>query len=223
MNPEKILLTKTSAISTNITGIRFLVYWLKHSRNTGCGKETHKRSPKRALNIYQSTTPTRRVLKRTSIQPQTICSGYWKEERSNFSHSVTLKRSVMFPGQGPAQAFKDVNFKGEFDLEWRVVLSGWGNQCLKARLVQDSSFHMYTHRHVKFCISLCTTNCSLVFDLQVMTGNGGLRNRLSSNSDTAVVPAFQGQLLQLHSHRLLQFASHLHISNSNNEVVIQQY
>ena len=59
--------------------------------------------------------------------------------------------------------------------------------------------------------------CSLDF---VFAGKGGLRNALSRNSDTAVLPAFQGQLFQLHSHRLLQFASHLHISNSNNELLI---
>jgi len=62
----------------------------------------------------------------------------------------------------------------------------------------------------------------LSFDLQLMTGIGRLRNRLSSNSDAAVVPAFQGQLLRLHSHRFPQFASHLHISKYIDESLMRE-
>lgn len=130
-------LGNNSAFSTNITSIRFLVYWLEHSRNTGCGKEIRKYSPKRTLNTKVQHLP-KDYWRETSIQPQTICSGYWKEEGIKFSHSVMLKRSVMFLGQGPSLP-KMLTSKEKVT---RAVLSGWGNQCLKVRLVQDSSFNM---------------------------------------------------------------------------------
>ena len=90
-----------SAFLTNITSIRFLVYWLEHSRNTGCGKEIRKYSPKRTLNTKVQHLPEE-YWRETSIQPQNICSGYWKKEGIIFSHSVMLKKSVMFPGQSPS-------------------------------------------------------------------------------------------------------------------------